>query len=182
MRSRKRLYRPTCPIIIHQLIIHIQYIEITAGQFFGEISCQNVLRNYWESPLSGCDPALSPTPWTLCNLCFRFQDCNDCKIANAHMQMVTIMQNLVLYGDTRRIRWILVIDICLVYVWKWLWRLCSGLVWPRILNVLSIRFYPVIRGGTYLTKIKFLKFCRQFHMVIYVSKQNQKMILADLEI
>ena len=39
----------------------------------------------------------------------------------------------------------------------------------------------VSRGGTYLTKINFLKFCRQFHMVIYVSLQNQYPFLANRE-
>ena len=38
------------------------------------------------------------------------------------------------------------------------------------------------RGGTYLTKIYFLKFFRRFLMFIYVSKQDQKFFLGDLKI
>ena len=39
-----------------------------------------------------------------------------------------------------------------------------------------------IRGGTYLTKINFLKFFRRFLMFIYVSNQDQKFFLGDLKI
>ena len=40
----------------------------------------------------------------------------------------------------------------------------------------------VIGGGTYLTKINFLKFIRCFLMFIYVSNQDQKFFLGDLKI
>ena len=40
----------------------------------------------------------------------------------------------------------------------------------RPLNLeISLQLIPVIGGGTYLTEINFLKFFRQFHMVIYVG-------------
>ena len=87
-----------------------------------------------------------------------------------------------------------------LWIWAWvislshiprLHSLCPGL-WPAALWC-KHPFHPDspaspwftlavwLEGGTYLSKINFLKFCRQFHMVIYVSKQNQKSILPDLE-
>ena len=47
----------------------------------------------------------------------------------------------------------------------------------RTISLKVLKWGPMYGGGTYLTKINFLK----FHMVIYVCKQNQKPILTDLE-
>ena len=40
----------------------------------------------------------------------------------------------------------------------------------------------IVGGGTYLAKIDFFNFVRHFHMVLYGSKQKQKLFLVDLKI
>ena len=48
-------------------------------------------------------------------------------------------------------------------------------------STLDLHFH-LSRGGTYLTKINFLKFFRRFLMFIYVSYQDQKLFLDYLKI
>ena len=83
--------------------------------------------------------------------------------------------------------------MCNVYKSSRIFDLCSRIFYPcsRIFGKIlvgSVRSHGSLRShrshgreGTYLTKINFFKFFRRF-MFIYVSNQDQKFVLGDLEI